>query len=309
MTADIPTYLNSCRDRIKQTLENCLPADRANPQLLEAVRYASLGSGKRIRPCLVYAGASACSAVSQGTNQTTDQVIDKAVDVDRVACAVELIHTYSLIHDDLPAMDDDNLRRGQPTCHIVYGEATAILAGDGLQALAFEQLSMIEALPPEQVITLIRHLARASGLSGMVLGQAMDLEATNKCVDISYLETMHRHKTADLIAASVVMGALSSGCTNEETLQALNNYGMAIGLAFQVMDDILDTRSDTETLGKQAGADAELNKTTYTSLLGIDEAEVMLNDLLQQSLRAVEGLGDRASHLRGIAQYIVSRNF
>ena len=299
MTDGVDAFLDSCRSRTNLQLDNCLPLSGPNLQLVEAIRYSVLSNGKRIRPCLVYAGATAAGIDATSYSEATD----------KTACAVELIHTYSLIHDDLPAMDDDDLRRGKPTCHIAYGEATAILAGDALQTLAYTQLSLIEDIPPGQVILLLKQLAQASGMQGMVLGQAMDIHATNKPVDIDYLETMHRHKTADLIAASVVMGALSGGATDQRTLQALQDYGIAIGLAFQVKDDILDELGDTETLGKQAGGDAKLHKTTYSSSLGIDRSLSMLNDLLQKSLRALDGFDDQARHLRDIAHYIVDRNF
>lgn len=300
MSSGIDTFLEHYRNRTNLLLENCLPVGGPNPQLMEAIRYATLGSGKRIRPCLVYAGASVAKCLVDGNASNAS---------DKVACAVELLHTYSLIHDDLPSMDDDELRRGKPTCHKAFGEATAILAGDGLQALAFEQLTLIEDLPPNLVVLLSKHLAQASGVAGMVLGQAMDLDATNKLVDITYLETMHRRKTADLIAASVVMGALSTGHASEDNLQALHSYGVTIGLAFQVRDDILDVLSDTETLGKQAGADIKLNKSTYTSLLGVERSKAILNDLLQQSLQVLDGFGDEAKQLRGIAHYIVDQDF
>ena len=300
MSSGIDAFLDHYRKRTNLLLENCLPVGGPNPQLVEAIRYATLGSGKRIRPCLVYAGASVAKYLEDGNNSNA---------TDKVACAIELLHTYSLIHDDLPSMDDDELRRGKPTCHKAFGEATAILAGDGLQALAFEQLTLIEDLPPGIVVLLLKRLAQASGVAGMVLGQAMDLDATNNSVDISYLETMHTRKTADLIAASVVMGALSTGHASEDDLQALHSYGINIGLAFQVMDDILDELSDTETLGKQAGADIKLNKSTYTSLLGIERSKSILNDLLQQSLQVLDGFGDQAEQLRGIAHYIVDQDF
>lgn len=297
MSSDINLFLTTCRDRINPLLDNCLPnADEPTP-LLSAARYAALGNGKRIRPCLVYAGALAVGSISRAT--------------DRVACAIELMHTYSLIHDDLPSMDDDALRRGKPTCHVVYGEATAILAGDGLQALAFEQLSELGKFDPGLALSFVNQLARASGLSGMVLGQAMDMDATDKQVDLPYLETMHRRKTADLIAASVMMGAQSStgGAIQPGSLQALSDYGRAIGLAFQVMDDILDTRSNTAILGKPAGADAKLHKSTYTSLLGLDQATDMLDQLFTQSLGALTAFDGRADHLRDLAHHIVNRDF
>ncbi|MBV1930464.1 MAG: polyprenyl synthetase family protein [Porticoccaceae bacterium] len=308
MTLDIEAFLATCRKRTNLLLENCLPSNDAEPGLIEAIRYATLGKAKRIRPCLVYAGAALASNSSSplGTPYT-DLTHSNAID--NTACAIELIHTYSLIHDDLPAMDDDDLRRGKATCHIAYDEATAILAGDALQSLAFEQLSLIDDIPPAQVLLLVQHLSQASGMKGMVLGQAMDLGATNKSVDVTYLETMHRHKTADLIAASVVMGALSNGHADERILLSLHDYGMSIGLAFQVRDDILDELGDTETLGKTVGADAARHKNTYTSLLGIERSKTLLDELLKHSLSALDGFGDRATQLRDLAHFMVQRTF
>ncbi len=300
MTESVQTFLENCRDRTNLLLHNCLPVDGPNQRLIEAIRYATLGNGKRIRPCLVYGGGA---VVTGGSGGGSSEATDKS------ACAVELIHTYSLIHDDLPAMDDDELRRGQPTCHIKYDEATAILAGDALQTLAFDQLGQIDKLASAQVVLLFRTLIHAIGAQGMVLGQAMDMAATDSLVDIAYLETMHQHKTADLIAASVVMGAISNGETSETVLCALQDYGVHIGLAFQVRDDLLDELSDTATLGKQVGADARLHKATYPSLLGLNRSKSLLDDALKQSLKALDIFGDEARHLRDIAHYIVNRGF
>ncbi len=295
MTEAAVTFLSSCRERTDTLLAQSLPDD-ANP-LAEALRYSALGGGKRIRPCLVYAGAAACASNPDIITSGTDQV----------ACAVELVHCYSLVHDDLPAMDDDELRRGRPTCHIAFDEATAILAGDALQALAYEQLTLIDDIPASQVVALVAYLAKASGANGMVLGQVLDLAATNRSVDLDYLETMHHRKTGDLISASVVMGAMTSGCSDESTLLALEDYGRAIGLAFQVRDDILDDQGDTATLGKTTGSDARQSKATYTSLLGLEHAQTLLEELRHQSLRALHNLDERADHLRAIANFIVER--
>lgn len=295
MTRAAPAFLTDCRERINTLLARNLPAE-TNP-LARALRYTVLGGGKRIRPCLVYAGAAASAAGPDTDRQSTD----------RAACAVELMHCYSLVHDDLPAMDDDELRRGQATCHIAFDEATAILAGDALQALAYQQLALIDDIPAAQVVSLVACLARASGADGMVLGQALDLAATNKTVDLNYLETMHRHKTGDLISASVVMGALSSGCSDADTLQALDDYGRAIGLAFQVRDDILDELGDTATLGKTTGSDTRQSKATYTSLLGLDRAQALVQELLQKSRLALRDFDERANHLRAIADFVVER--
>jgi geranylgeranyl pyrophosphate synthase len=291
---EFDNFLDRCRGRTNTLLEACLPLTVSKQNLAEAIRYATLSNGKRIRPCLVYAAAETIGEYSEAT--------------DHVASAVELIHTYSLIHDDLPSMDDDLLRRGKPACHVAFGEANAILAGDGLQALAFEQLGLIEDLDPNQVLLLIRTLAKAIGPDGMVLGQAMDLIATQKDVDLAYLEAMHKHKTADLITASVEMGVLSTGVTDQETIKALREYGEAIGLAFQVMDDILDADGDIEIIGKHTGSDAHLKKSTYVSLIGIEKSKILLTRLLEQSLQSLDRFDYRADHLRNIAQYVVGRN-
>ena len=287
-------FLKACRERIERQLENSLPSEQHDTALNAALRYTTLDQGKRIRPCLAYAAALSLGAINS--------------DTDLVAAALELIHCYSLIHDDLPAMDDDDLRRGRATCHIAYDEATAILAGDGLQALAFEQLTQLSHLDPTTALSLVRELAQASGAAGMVKGQAMDLYATDKLVDLDYLEAMHQHKTGDLIVASISMGAQSSGCADAPALEKLRVYGRAIGLAFQVQDDILDSEGNTAVLGKQAGADQLHNKSTYTSLLGHNGAKAMLAQLHEQAIDSLSQFDARADHLRNIADFIVSRD-
>ncbi len=290
MKQSFDSFLKTSRERIEQQLEYCLPAS-SNLPLNAALRYMTLDQGKRIRPCLVYAAAHTLGPIN--------------CDTDYVAAAVELIHCYSLIHDDLPAMDDDDLRRGRPTCHIAYDEATAILAGDALQALAFEQLTLVNTAA---ALTLVRELAQAAGPEGMVKGQAMDVCATNTHVDLDYLETMHLHKTGDLIVASVSMGAQSNACVDTKTLEKLRDYGRAIGLAFQVKDDLLDSEGSTAVLGKQAGADQQHNKSTYTSLLGNPGAKKKLAQLHGQAIKALEQFDERADYLRAIADFIVKRN-
>ena len=294
MKPGFDSFLSTCRERVEQQLEHCLPSSQHDLPLLAALRYTTLDQGKRIRPCLVYAAAHSLGPINS--------------DTDLIASALELIHCYSLIHDDLPAMDDDDLRRGQATCHIAYDEATAILAGDGLQALAFEQLTQLSHVSPATALKLVSELAQAAGAAGMVKGQAMDLFATDTPVDLAYLETMHTHKTGDLIVASITMGAQSSGCANAETLRKLRTYGQAIGLAFQVQDDILDSEGNTALLGKQAGADQRHNKSTYTSLLGQAGAKAKLAQLHQQAIDALSQFDERADHLRSIADFIVSRD-
>lgn len=261
-------------------------------RLVEAMRYSLLNGGKRIRPVLTAAAAHAVDCPGEAT-----QVF---------AAALECIHAYSLIHDDLPAMDDDDLRRGNPTCHIAFDEATAILAGDGLQCLAFE---MIAGAPADAatVLAAVQELAKASGSEGMVLGQAIDLASVDRALSLSELQNMHRHKTGALIEAAVILGGLSAGATDLQLAQ-LRQYAAAVGLAFQVQDDIIDVTSDTETLGKTQGADAHRNKPTYVSLLGLDGARQRANDLLAQALAALASFDERADFLRELAAYVVSRD-
>ena len=263
-------------------------------RLLESMKYSLLNGGKRIRPLLVYASAQACQA---NLNHA-----------DYAALAIEMVHAYSLVHDDLPAMDDDDLRRGQPTCHIAFDEACAILAGDALQSEAFSLLSgAIDGLLPAQQLRMVNNLAMASGVYGMAGGQSFDLEAVNQSVDIAYLENMHNHKTGALIKASVLLGAQCQAKLDPQTHDLLSQYADAIGLAFQVQDDILDVTSDTQTLGKTQGADAALNKPTYVSLLGLDGAQQKAAQLHQTALDALAPLGENAKALRQIANYIIER--
>lgn len=273
--------------------DNVLPsADAA--RLLQAMKYSLLNGGKRIRPLLVYASAQACQA---NLNHA-----------DYAAMAIEMVHAYSLVHDDLPAMDDDDLRRGQPTCHIAFDEACAILAGDALQTEAFSLLSgPIDGLMPGQQLSMVNTLAVASGLYGMAGGQSLDLEAVNQSVDLAYLENMHNHKTGALIKASVLLGAQCQASLDSHTKEALSQYADAIGLAFQVQDDILDVTSDTQTLGKTQGADAALNKPTYVSLLGLEGAQQKAALLHQTAMSALDSLGENAQALRQIADYIIKR--
>jgi farnesyl diphosphate synthase/geranylgeranyl diphosphate synthase type II len=258
------------------------------------MRYSLFNGGKRVRPILAYAAAL---AVQPGIKLNL---------IDPIAAALECLHSYSLVHDDLPAMDDDDLRRGKPTCHIAFTEATAILAGDGLQTLAFDLLTTTD-LPAATQIKLVRQLAQGSGVDGMVLGQAIDLAAVDHQLNLAQLETMHRHKTGALIRASVAMGAISAGADDKQ-LAALDNYASAIGLAFQVQDDILDVTGDTTTLGKQQGADIARNKPTYVSLLGLDAAKTKADELHRQALGALGMFDESAAPLRQLASYIVQRS-
>jgi geranylgeranyl pyrophosphate synthase len=288
--------LTTYQARIEKTLENWLPEASINPSRLhEAMRYSSLEGGKRVRPALTY---------------LTGQVLGVApAALDGPACAVELIHVYSLIHDDLPAMDDDALRRGKPTCHIQFDEATAILAGDALQALAF----YILVHDPDMVddahtrLQMVETLAQAGGSRGMAGGQAIDLAAVGKSVSLAELENMHIHKTGALIRASVRLGALSAPEIDSEIMERLDHYAKCVGLAFQIRDDILDVEGDTETLGKTQGADQALNKPTYPALLGMKEAKQRARDLHQEAIDSLSPLGEKSEPLRELAEYIINR--
>ena len=289
-------FLLLCQQRINQQLDHLLPdTEDSTNRLSSALRYSVLNGGKRIRPVLSYAAAEALGGINE--------------DTDLVASSVELIHAYSLIHDDLPAMDNDDLRRGKPTCHIAYDEATAILAGDALQALAFEQLTKLQHVHPETSLQLVSYLAKSAGVKGMVEGQAIDISSVNQTLDLQQLEHMHHKKTGEIILASITMGALSTGHATKDQLSDLETYGRAIGLAFQVQDDILDVTSDTSVLGKQQGADEALNKPTYTVLLGLDGAREKAQQLHSQAINALSTLDHKADQLRAVADYIVNRNY
>ena len=299
MSDDFSQFVADCRHRVDSALQNLLPVTMgAGERLRDAMRYSLFNGGKRVRPILVYASGLAVGGALNPAQQAS---------LDTIACALECIHAYSLVHDDLPAMDDDDLRRGKPTCHIAFDEATAILAGDALQTLAFELLSEAPHLDDACKITLLQQLTRASGVRGMVLGQAIDLAAVNHQLDLTQLETMHRHKTGALISASVAMGAIACGA-DEPRLHALDTYAAAIGLAFQVQDDILDVITDTATLGKQQGADIARNKPTYVSLLGLDNARAKARELHQQALAALTEFDQRAEPLRALSAYIIERS-
>lgn len=298
MKLDLTSFIARCRQRVDSALDGLLPASiEGEHNLQAAMRYSLFNGGKRIRPVLAYASGLAITDIEDAKGQGN---------LDRVACALESIHAYSLIHDDLPAMDDDDLRRGKPTCHIMYGEATAILAGDALQAFAFELLSEAPDLSAATRIALLQRLARSSGKQGMVLGQAIDLAAVNHHLNLEQLETMHRYKTGALIRASVAMGAIACDADTGQLL-ALDDYAAAIGLAFQVQDDILDVTADTETLGKQQGADIARNKPTYVSLLGLEVAQAKARELHEQALAALAGFDHKADILRSLSAYIIER--
>lgn len=292
----IAAYQKRCQTRVDTALEQLLQAPRTElERLYQAMRYSVMNGGKRVRPLLVYA---AC--------ETLEGDLERA---DGAACAVELIHAYSLVHDDLPAMDDDDLRRGQPTTHKAFDEASAILAGDGLQSLAFEVLADHRRNPQdaETRLQMIELLSQAAGPAGMVGGQAIDLGSVGRRLDQQALEVMHRHKTGALIEASVALGALASGNTDELAHKALLQYARAIGLAFQVQDDILDVESDTATLGKTQGKDEAHDKPTYPALLGLDAAKDYALELRDQALHVLRPFGNSAEPLRELARYIVER--
>ncbi|MFK2916454.1 polyprenyl synthetase family protein [Dyella koreensis] len=278
--------------RAEQALSQALPAeDRSPVELHRAMRYAVLGGGKRLRPLLVYAAGHALG--------------EEGVRLDAPACAVELIHAYSLVHDDLPAMDDDDLRRGRPTCHIVFGEAMAILAGDALQALAFELLA--HDGHARNSTEMLRVLGHACGAEGMAGGQALDLAAVGRKLSLVELEHMHACKTGALIRASVRMGALVAGA-DMATLAALDRYAHAVGLAFQVQDDILDVEGESAVIGKTAGKDAAADKPTFPSIIGLDASRARLAELTATALDAIAPLGARAELLEELARYAARRH-
>jgi farnesyl diphosphate synthase len=296
--AGFSAWSANCLLEIERLLERWVP-QQAPAGLGDAMRYAVLDGGKRLRPLLALATAEAVLGELPATGSAAW----------RAACALELIHAYSLVHDDLPCMDNDVLRRGKPTLHVRFGEAQALLAGDALQALAFELLLPGDAsVEPALAARLCRQLALASGWDGMAGGQAIDLAGVGRQLDQPQLEDMHRRKTGALLLASVEMGATAAGAS-EAALQALRRYGRALGLAFQVVDDILDVTADSATLGKTAGKDAAADKPTFVSLLGLDAAQAYADDLLAQAHHALEQAGlQQAAHLHAIADWVVRRN-
>jgi farnesyl diphosphate synthase/geranylgeranyl diphosphate synthase type II len=299
-TSFLATRVPDYQQRIESVLARSLEIEgAATPRLLEAMRYSTLAGGKRVRPVLVYA---------------TGEALGAPLDVlDAPAAAVELIHVYSLVHDDLPAMDNDDLRRGRPTCHRAYDEATAILVGDALQARAFEVLANAPApligheLAAFARIEMLRLLADAIGTRGMAGGQAIDLESVKQTLDVAALERMHRQKTGALIQASVLLGASAAGVSNAAQLAALAEFGAEIGLAFQIQDDILDVEGSTTTLGKRAGADADRVKPTYPSVLGLDAARAAALERRDRALAALQPLGARFAPLAEFAEFLVAR--
>jgi geranylgeranyl pyrophosphate synthase len=294
--SDLQEFMTACQNRAEAALEARLPAATRMPERLhEAMRYSALGGGKRLRPLLTYATGKAL-----GINLEL---------LDGPASAVEFIHVYSLIHDDLPAMDDDSLRRGKPTCHIAFDEATAILAGDALQALAFHVLAHDPTIdvPAENRLAMIESLATASGSLGMVGGQAIDLHSVGKKLDLPGLENMHIRKTGALIRASVNMAALAMLPVEPVLADRLDHYAKCIGLSFQIKDDILDEESDTQTLGKTQGKDRDNNKPNYPALLGLAGAKQKALELHEAALDSLSSFGSEANLLRALSLYIIER--
>lgn len=293
-------WLEQHIERVAHFLEQNMPAAETTPAVLhEAMRYAVLGGGKRVRAALVYAAGE---AAVQNAELSSAQI--KALD--HAAAAVELIHAYSLVHDDLPCMDDDELRRGRPTVHVAYDEATAMLVGDALQPLAFEFLATMP-IAPALVIQAVAALAKASGSLGMVGGQAIDCASVDKQLSLEELRQMHRMKTGAMLEVSVLLGGIVAGASSP-VRQRLTEYAQAVGLAFQVVDDILDVTADTATLGKTAGKDAADNKPTYVSVMGLEASRQLLAELKDQAYKAILPLGNGAQSLQLLANFIVDRN-
>ena len=293
-TAQLHDLMGVLRQRVDAALDTHLPSKHCEPKRLhEAMRYAVLNGGKRVRAILVYTAGRAAHAVDAW--------------LDRPAAAVELIHAYSLVHDDLPAMDDDDLRRGKPSCHRAFDEASALLAGDALQTLAFCVMASEENPLATRTREMVETLARASGSAGMAGGQAIDLAAVGGTLSLGDLENMHVHKTGALIRAAVKLGGLANPEVEKETLERLDQYARCIGLAFQIRDDILDVEGDTITLGKQQGADEARNKPTYPALLGLDQAKRMARELHHEAVSYLTSLGPDADPLRWLSAYIVTR--
>ncbi len=285
-----------CQQRVEQAIDRWIPALNRYPQNLhEAMRYAALSGGKRVRPLLVYA-----------TGMATRQPLER---LDGVACAIELIHAYSLIHDDLPCMDDDDLRRGRPSCHKKFGEALAVLAGDALQTLAFHVLGHDDDINADPAVRLemVRILAQAAGSRGMAGGQAVDLAATGETLSIAELEAMHIHKTGALIHAAVAMAVRNAPSLDQQRGAALEHSAKRLGLAFQIRDDILDVIGDTDVMGKTSGADQQLNKPTFPELLGLQASRERARELHAEALECLTDFDENADVLRDIADYIVER--
>ena len=293
-TNELKTWQAQAQAQTELLLARLMPSENQLPQSLhETMRYAALDGGKRLRPLLVLAASELGEAVPDA--------------VEAAMAAIELIHVYSLVHDDMPAMDNDSLRRGRPTCHIRYGEAAALLAGDALQTLAFDLLSRPTALPPQRQLHMLSTLARASGSLGMAGGQAIDLANVGRSITQSELEQMHSLKTGALIRAAAALGGLSCPDLTDHDLQRLDRYAARLGLAFQVIDDVLDCEADTATLGKTAGKDADNNKPTYVKFMGLSAARQYAETLVAEALETLEPFGSRVERLRQLAQFVTAR--
>lgn len=297
MAKEFSSWVADQQSRFEDVLRNLLPSADVAPQRLHAaMRYCVLDGGKRVRPLLAFAAGELAGADLARVNYA--------------AAAVELIHAYSLVHDDMPCMDDDVLRRGKPTCHVEYDEATALLVGDALQSLAFQFLSEQRLSDePSKQLQMVKLLAVASGSRGMAGGQAIDLASVGKQLTLPELEQMHIHKTGALIRAAILLGAHCGNGLNDVQLEKLDRFGKLIGLAFQVVDDVLDCEADTATLGKTAGKDADNDKPTYVSLLGLHEAKAMAQRLHSEALESLSEFGESARRLRELADFIVLRKF
>ena len=292
---ELAPYLESKREQIDTYMDQCLQNIPGSGRLIEAMRYSLMAGGKRLRPVLCLAGAEAVGG--------------KPEDALSAACALEMIHTYSLIHDDLPAMDNDDLRRGKPTCHIAFDEATAILAGDALLTMAFQILSSVEHVDERQLskwLSVLHRIAYAAGYEGMVEGQMRDIAAENTSLSLDDLEKLHALKTGALIEASVHSGALLGGGSLDQ-IEQLEIYARCIGLAFQVKDDVLNVEGDPEILGKGVGTDEIRKKSTYPSIMGLEESKSFARELVNKALQALESFDHRSDSLRAIANYIIER--
>ena len=295
MTFNLKSYISSQNELINRYLESAIPEKNQDQRIVAAMKYSLMAGGKRLRPVLCVAAAEAVGG------EPTDAL--------PAAGALEMIHTYSLIHDDLPAMDDDELRRGKPTCHVAFDEATAILAGDALLTLAFQILSSVEISNSSHAtawLQVIRTIACAAGYGGMIQGQMLDISSEGRTLSMAELESMHHLKTGALIAASLRCGAIIGGA-NEEQLTALERYAQNVGLAFQVADDILNVEGDPELMGKAVGTDQLREKSTYPSILGLNESKELAHNLVRNALQAIENFDSRSDALRAIAKYVIER--
>ena len=293
---DLKAWQQKAQAQTELLLERFLPSEHTKPaKLHEAMRYVTLGGGKRLRPLLVLAA----SELGKADNAAVEQAM----------AAIEMVHVYSLVHDDMPPMDNDSLRRGKPTCHVQYDEATALLVGDALQTQAFDVLSRATALPAARQLAMVATLAKASGSLGMAGGQAIDLSNVGKALNQAELEQMHGLKTGALIRAAVVLGALACPDLSQDEIALLDQYATKLGLAFQVIDDVLDCEADTATLGKTAGKDADNDKPTYVKLMGLAEARAYAETLVADAVALLQPFGDKAVHLRLLAEFVTARKY